>query len=188
MLHPFGSYCYDIDELVGGCRKMSTFMRVARKQAERNPDYFDPDKYFGDAFEAFVESLILQLGNHPTIQIKGYQPIVGTEDLGVDGYGYGPDGSIHTVQAKARGNTESLLTANRDHISNFYAHSNAKFGREYKVKYMTLFTTARDLGPVAREMYDNEMRVIGNNTLRKLVDNNEMFWVEFRDQLQLKHK
>ena len=54
----------------------------------------DPDKYFGDGFEAFVESLIAQQGLTKKIMIRDYTPVL-EDDLGVDGYGYGPDGEIH---------------------------------------------------------------------------------------------
>jgi len=182
MIHHFKHTCYDVDALLEGCRKMSTFMSRLRKQANSRPDYFDPDKYFGDGFEALVESLIAQQGLTKKIMIRDYTPIL-EDDLGVDGFGYGPDGEIHTVQAKARGNTESVLTANKDHISNFVAHSHSKFGGDSKVKYMTIFTTANDLHNVTREMYNDEVRVIGNNDLRKLLDNNDMFWTVFRESL-----
>lgn len=183
MKHHFKHICYDIDALLSGCSKMSTFMTRLRKQADSRPDYFDPDKYFGDGFEAFVESLIAQQGLTKKIMIRDYEPIM-EDDLGVDGFGYGPDGEIHTVQAKARGNTDSVLTANKDHISNFVAHSHSKFGGESKVKYMTVFTTAKDLHNVTHEMYNQEVRVIGWHELRKLVDNNDMFWSVFRDSLK----
>ncbi len=182
MIHHFKHTCYNVDELLEGCRKISTFMTRLRKQANSRPDYFDPDKYFGDGFEALVESLIAQQGLTKKIMIRDYTPIL-EDDLGVDGFGYGPDGEIHTVQAKARGNTESVLTANKDHISNFVAHSHSKFGGDSKVKYMTIFTTANDLHNVTREMYNDEVRVIGNNDLRKLLDNNDMFWAVFRESL-----
>ena len=183
MKHHFGRICYDIDFLFNGTDDISTFMRKLRKQAMTEPNFFDPDKYFGDGFEAFVESLIKQQGLTKKICIRDYTPVL-EDDLGVDGYGYGPDGEIHTVQAKARGNTESVLTANRDHISNFVAHSHAKFGGDSKVKHMTVFTTAKDLHNVTHEMYNNEVRVIGNGELKKLVDGNLMFWTVFRDHLK----
>ena len=182
MIHHFKHTCYNVDELLEGCRKISTFMTRLRKQANGRPDYFDPDKYFGDGFEALVESLISQQGLTKKIMIRDYTPIL-EDDLGVDGFGYGPDGEIHTVQAQARGNTQSVLTANKDHISNFVAHSHSKFGGDSKVKYMTIFTTANDLHNVTREMYNDEVRVIGNNELRKLLDNNDMFWTVFRESL-----
>lgn len=187
MLHHFQHTCYDIDYLFEGTNKLSTFMNRLRKQAESEPDYFDPDKYFGDGFEAFVESLITQFGSDKRVYISNYTPIQ-EDDLGVDGVGYGPNGEIHTVQCKARGNTESVLTANRDHISNFVAHSHSKFGGDSKVKFMTIITTADDLHHVTREMYNNEVRVLGNKELRKLVDKNDMFWKNFRNSLKFDKK
>ena len=183
MQHHFKRTCYNTDKLLEGCSKMATFMSRLRKQAEEFPDYFDPDKYYGDGFEAFVESLINQQGLTKKIMIRDYSPIE-EDDLGVDGYGYGPEGEIHTVQVKARGNTESVLTANRDHISNFVAHSHSKFGGDSKVKYMTIFTTAKDLHRVTQEMYNQEVRVIGFKDLKKLVDGNDMFWTTFRTALK----
>ena len=183
MQHHFKNICYDVDYLFNNTNKLSTFMNRLRNQAESQPDYFDPDKYFGDGFEALVESLIGQFSSDKRIYIRDYSPIM-EDDLGVDGYGYGPDGEIHTVQCKARGNTDSVLTANRDHISNFVAHSHSKFGGASKVKYMTIFTTATDLHHVTREMYNNEVRVVGNQELRKLIDKNDMFWKKFRDEIK----
>lgn len=181
--HRFVYTCYNLDELLEGCNKLSTFMTRLRKQANSRTDW-EADTYFGDGFEVFVESLINQLGCSKAIGIRDYEPVQ-EGDLGVDGFGYGPRGEIHTVQAKARSNTESVLTANKDHISNFVAHSHSKFGGETKVKYMTIFTTATDLHHVTREMYNDEVRVLGNMELRKLVDNNDMFWVTFREQMQI---
>lgn len=178
MQHSFKYTCYNKDYLLDGTKKLSTFMTKLKRQAQQNPDYFDPDKYFGDGFEALVEAIIVVLGKSHSIQIKDYTPIM-EDDLGVDGIGYGPNMEPHTVQCKARSNTESFLTANNDHISNFVAHSHSKFGGDTKVKYMTIFTTASDLHHVTKEMYNNEVRVIGNKEIRRLVDNNEMFWQEF---------
>ena len=117
--------------------------------------------------------------------IRDYQPVL-EDDLGVDGFGYGPNGEIHTVQCKARSNNTQLLTANNDHISNFVAHSHSKFGGDSKVKHMTIFTSASDLHHVAQEMYNNEVRVIGYKELRILIDKNDMFWTNFRNSLILR--
>ena len=183
--HRFAQICYNVDELLVGCNKLSTFMTRLRKQS-RSRIEFEADTYFGDGFEVFVESLISQLGNSKSIMIRDYEPVQ-EGDLGVDGYGYGPNGEIHTVQAKARSHTEGVLTANKDHISNFVAHSHSKFGGDSKVKYMTIFTTADDLHHVTREMYNDEVRVLGNMQLRKLVDKNDMFWATFREQMQISY-
>lgn len=182
MEHYFKHICYDIDQLTLGTKKLSQFMTRLRRQANSFPDWFDPDKYFGDGFEALIEVLIMEMGATPFIQIKGYSPIT-ESDMGVDGIGYGPNGEAHTVQVKARGNTESVLTANRDHISNFVAHSLTK----YNAQNMTLFTTAKGLHEkISDDMYMSKVNTIGYAALTKLIDNNLMFWDTFRDQL-IKH-
>ena len=183
MKHYFKNVCYDKNYLLDGTYKLSTFMNKLRKQSHQQPDYFDPDKYYGDGFEALVEGIIHLLGVSHQIQIKDYSPIL-EDDLGVDGVGYGKDMEIHTVQCKARSNSESVLTANNDHISNFIAHSHSKFGGEVKVKHMTIFTTASDLHHVAKEMYNNEVRVLGYKEIKRLIDNNKIFWQEFANLLK----
>jgi len=180
--HPFKDYCYNVDDLFGA-DKLSTFMNKLRKQSYLYPDDIDPDSYFGDGFEALIESLIWQQGRTKKIMIKNYVPVL-QDDMGVDGYGYTIDGEIATVQCKARSNSEKSLTANTDHISNFVAHSHSKFGGDSKVKHMVLFTTAKDLHrDVANDMYSGEVTVLGNQEIRILIDNNPMFWETFRDQL-----
>ena len=180
MKHHFKYICYDIDELTSGVTKLRTFMSRLRKQAVTDPDAWDPDTYFGLGFEAMVESLINQMGSSPYIQLKDYTPVT-KGDMGVDGVGYGPNGETHTVQVKARTNTDSTLTANRDHISNFVAHSLLKYGAET----MTIITTASGLHEViSQDMYQGKVRTIGFEDLRRLVDNNAMFWSQFRDDLK----
>ncbi len=183
MKHPFKQYCYDVDKLIVGVTKLSQFMKRLQSQAQTDPDSFEPNKYYGDGFEALIESLIRQFASDKRIYIRDYVPVI-DDDLGVDGYGYGPNGEIHTVQIKARSNPLGVLTANRDHISNFVAHSHSKFGGESKVKWMTIFTTAKDLHEVTREMYNNEVRVLGGSELSRLIDGNEMFWTRFREELK----
>lgn len=179
MEHHFKHICYDIDQLTSGTTKLSQFMIRLRRQADSLPDMHDPDKYFGDGFEALIEVLIGEMGSTPFIQIQGYSPI--TElDMGVDGIGYGPKGEAHTVQVKARSNTESVLTANKDHISNFVAHSLSK----YNAKNMTIFTTAKGLHEeIGKEMYMDKVNTIGYSALRTMIDGNVMFWTKFRDHL-----
>jgi hypothetical protein len=189
MKHHFAHTCYDIDALFvvpkkheGTAMHLKWFMANLERQSKEQPDMFEPNDYVGDGFEAFVESLLLQLGTHQCLQMKDYHPGNPGEDMGVDGYGYGKDGEVHTVQAKYRSNTMDLLTANKDHISNFVAHSLA----HYNAKHMTLITTADGLHNVISEsMYAGQVRTIGYQQLCQLVDANGMFWQDFRDMLKL---
>jgi len=184
--HSFKYDCYDVDYLLNDCLKLSTFMNRLRKQSYEEPNRFDPDVYFGNGFEALGEYFIRTHGLMKEVQIKDYVPVE-VSDFGVDGYGYTGSGEIATVQFKARSNSDSILTANRDHISNFVAHSHSKYGGDSKVKHMTLITNAQDLHhAVAESMYAGEVRVIGNRDLRGFLDNNPMFWPGLRDELKCK--
>lgn len=181
MKHNFKHYCYNKDELLDSCKKLSTFMSRLKKQSKcpHNSWQHEPESYYGSGFEALIEVLINSFGLMNSIQIKDYTPIL-EDDMGVDGFGYGPFGEIHTVQVKARSDVNSVLTANKDHISNFVAHSLAK----YNAQHMTIFTTAKGLHEgVSDNMYMNKVRTFGYNEIRLLIDNNEMFWQKFRDDL-----
>lgn len=187
--HHFAHTCYDIDALFvvpkkyeGKAMHLKWFMANLEKQATERYDYFDREAYVGDGFEAFVEALMLEFGTDRAIQMRSYQPGKPNEDMGVDGFGYGTDGEIHTVQAKYRSNTMNLLTANKDHISNFVAHSLS----HYNAKHMTLVTTAKGLHDViAESMYANKVFVLGYEQLCQFVDANGLFWQEFRDMLKM---
>ena len=60
--HRFRRICYDKDFLFNGTNTLSQFMTKLRKQSNNYPDHYEPDTYFGDGFEALVESLINQQG------------------------------------------------------------------------------------------------------------------------------
>lgn len=185
--HKFLHQCHDLRELLEGCNKMSTFCRRLNQQSELYPDRYDPQDYKGDGFELFVEALIKLSPVDNRIGIQYYQCING-QDIGVDGYGIGFDGKPATVQVKYRSNNTSLLTANEDHLSNFVSSSirSAKFGG-YGVDpetetNMLIITTADGLHFFTDvEMYGGQVRCIGFETLREMVDNNSAFWDNFRE-------
>jgi len=181
--HDFCKICYDIDLLFGGVYLMSQFMKNLHEQSEESPDMFTPNVYLGMGFECFIESLIGQFRTDKRITIENYS-IVKHNDQGVDGFGYGLGGEIHTVQCKARMNVNGWLTANEDHISNFVAHSKCHY--KSQPKHMTVFTTAQGVvTDTCINMYEDEINVINNDGLRSLVDNNQEFWTEFRNEMKI---
>ncbi len=54
--HRFAQICYNLDELLDGCNKLSTFMSRLRKQS-RSRIEFEADSYFGDGFEVLRDVL-----------------------------------------------------------------------------------------------------------------------------------
>jgi hypothetical protein len=185
--HPFIHQSHDLSGLVGNVRKVSTFMNRLEKQSVMFPDRYDPEKYKGDGFEFLVEVMIKLMGIHPQIGISDYKVVLGNEDFGVDGVGKGVRSQTVTVQVKYRGKTDSVLTANKDHLSNFVMRSQM----EYKVdvfpaheheKNMLIITTADSLHHFTKEqMYMNSVRCIGYKDLRKMLDNNLIFWEKLEE-------
>jgi hypothetical protein len=157
-------------------------MNHLEKQAKSDPDRFEYNDYVGYGFEALVECLILLSPVDNRINITGYKPIT-EDDWGVDGMGIGHNGKPHAVQCKYRSNSTEILTANKDHLSNFVAHALVR----YNAEHLTIFTTADKLHEaIAEEMYQGKVRVLGCQELRKLVDKNVPFWNEFRKALNRK--
>jgi hypothetical protein len=181
--HRFAKQCYSVNKLLDNTDKLSTFMRKLEAQATEEPDRWDRDTYVGDGFECLVEALIKLSPMDKRINIMNYQPQTGP-DYGIDGIGYGHDGQAHTVQMKYRSNTISVLTANKDHISNFVSQSAMKYNISKDYGHMTIFTTAKDLHEeINREMYNDKVRTIGYDDIRKLIDGNAAFWSQFRDAM-----
>jgi len=180
--HPFIHQAHDLGGLIGGCRKVSTFMSRLERQAKQFPDRYDPEKYKGDGFEFLAEAMIKLMGTHPAIGIAEYEVVLGDEDCGVDGVGKGVRTQTVTVQVKYRGKTDSVLTANKDHLSNFTSYSQMRyrvdvFPENKAEKNMVIFTTADSLHHFTKEkMFLDAVRCIGYKDLRKMLDNNLIFW------------
>jgi hypothetical protein len=183
MQHRFKNTCYDAHALLDGCLTLKKFMQRAITQSESRPEMWDPMTYRGDAFEALVEVLINCSPIDKRINIVNYRPWntkLDGDDMGVDGIGNSHNGRPHTIQGKLRSNVTELLTANKDHISNFVAKSLSM----YKEVDMTIFTTAKDLHHTVNEgMYHGQVRVLGFKEISKLIDKNESFWRIFRKEM-----
>lgn len=179
--HSFLLKCFDLNELLTGCNKISTFCSRLEKQSTLFPDRYDPNLYRGGGLELFTEALIKLSPTDNRIGIGQYKIITG-QDVGVDGSGIGVNGKPATVQVKYRGNSKSLLTANNDHLSNFVTASiiHEKVDVD-DYSNMLIITTAKGLHFFTdEEMYGHKVRCLGRNQLRELVDNNLLFWDNFR--------
>lgn len=183
--HPWALSVTGYDDLFKDCHKLSTFMtRVQKKALKEFTRQEDQWKFYGDAFEAFTEALFKMMGSHPELQIADYQTVDLGDDYGVDGIGRGWDGTVHTVQCKARSNSEKLLTPNSDKLANFVAHSDSRYGLAgQKVKHLTLVTNAKGMHYVGDLMFQDRVHVISNEVLRDLVDNNFLFWEQFHSAI-----
>ena len=136
----------------------------------------DRNKMIGNLFEIFAEQFIHILGSYPTIGITNYAPVKASDDNGVDGIGLGINGLPLAVQVKYRSNPMYELLA--DDVKQFGFVSLRKHNVDSHTKTnLVLFTSGKDLHWHTKEnVFDNAIRVINNNTISSLVDNNMCFW------------
>jgi hypothetical protein len=182
--HDFKFICYDVNELLDKVDTLSKFMNRLEKQSCKFPEKWSEENYKGKAFEFLINVLIHYSPIDKRINIVDYEPVL-KSDYGIDGVGKSHNGKIHTIQNKYRSNSTKILTANKDHISNFVAHSYTKYGTDID---MTIFTTAKDLlEKTNNNMYGGKVRVLGYNEVKKLIDGNLPFWILFKEELS-QHK
>jgi hypothetical protein len=184
--HNFKTKSHDLIGLFHGVNRFSTFMRNLERQAIIDPLRYDVQKYLGDGFEFFVEVF---LSLHPVdnrVGVYNYVPVQ-ENDNGVDGLGVNILNQPSVVQVKYRSNTQTLLTANIDHLSNLFSdgmlshnvvsdNANAKNYRHF------VFTTAEGLHFYTdQEMFKGKVRCFAYNDFRTLLDNNHVFWDKVRE-------
>ncbi len=183
LVHPFINRAHDILDLLKDVKKLSSFCNKLEKQSTLFPDRYKPEDYKGHGLELFTEALIKLSPIDNRVGIGNYVPIT-NNDIGVDGTGVSiVDGLPVTVQVKYRSNTETVLSANMDHLSNFVSGSLIHYGVKVDSdkKHMLIITTAKGLHHYTdEEMFANKVMCLGNEELRRLVDNNLLFWDNFR--------
>ena len=165
------------------CHKLNTFANRVSQQANLFPDRYPEINYKGDALEFLTELLIKLSPVDSRIGIKDYRPELKL-DTGVDGYGIGNDGLPATVQVKFR-SSDVELAANRDHLSNFVSTSLLRYKVPQDTKTnLLIVTNAKGLTYFTDdEMFLNQVRILGYDQLRGLLDNNHLFWDQVREQI-----
>lgn len=184
--HNFKTKSHNLTALFEGVNTLSRFMRRLEEQSLMDPIRYDSQKYLGDGFEFFIEVL---LALHPVdnrLGVSNYKPIQ-ENDNGVDGIGTNILLEPCVVQIKYRSNTQSLLTATADHLSNLFSDgmlthgvvSDALNPKNYR---HFVFTTADGLHFYTdQEMFKSKVRCVGYKELKGIIDNNMVFWDRVRE-------
>jgi hypothetical protein len=186
--HGFGYRAHDLKGLFDKTNKISSFMSKLEKQSEIDPLRYDSNKYKGDGFEFLVEILLKSHAYDNRLGITDYEPVQ-SSDNGVDGVGINLSGEKCVVQVKYRSNQNSLLTANKDHLSNMISDGMFKHGVSADTKKLSLITekktaplhyvitTATGLHHYTdNENFKGYVHCIGHDQLRSMLDNNLSFW------------
>ena len=181
--HNFKTKSHNLSGLFSGVTRFSTFMRRLEAQSALDPNRYDTQKYLGDGFEFFIELLLKLSPTDNRLGVYDYEPVQ-ENDNGVDGVGVNISLEKSVVQIKYRSDTRTLLTGNRDHLSNLFtdgmlAHNVVSDNDNKKNFRHYVFTTAKSLHFYTdQEMYKGKVKCIGYQDLRNLLDNNLKFWQE----------
>ena len=160
--------------------------------------------YLGDAFEFLCEMIIKMYGDHPLIQIdpKSYEVINLDEDKGVDGFGIGQNGKVHTIQCKFKSDPTKPLTCNVNSLNNFTWHSVQPvewggFGVDINYRSptsreetggklnMTIFHSCEEIHFISKGNWFQGIREIALRHIISFIDENDMFWNSFRESSKI---
>ena len=179
--HGFGLRAHDLVALFDKTNKVSTFMNKLEKQSILDTVRYDSNKYKGDGFEFLVEILLKSHAYDNRLGITNYETVE-SDDNGVDGVGFNLVGEKSVVQIKYRSNNKSVLTSNKDHLSNMISDGmikhkvvipddNTKCPRHYVI------TTATGLHHYTdNDNFKGFVHCIGYEQLRSMLDGNLSFW------------
>jgi hypothetical protein len=181
--HNFITKAHSLTNLFEGVTLMSQFKKRLEADAQKDPLRYDPYKYLGDGFEFFIEMF---LALHPVDNRTGVYDYNPTQenDNGVDGTGKNIRGEKCVVQVKYRSNTQSFLTATKDHLSNMFSDGMLTHGviadtQDPKNYRHFVFTTTTGLHFYTdQEMFKSKVRCFGFQEFRQMLDNNTAFWTK----------
>lgn len=189
--HYFKSTSHDLTGLFEETSKFSQFCSKLMRQSLIDTERYDKDKYVGDGMEFFVE---LFLNLHPCdnrVGVYNYSPNLG-KDTGIDGRGVNIIGEKSIVQIKFRSDVKTLLSSNKDHLSNLVSAGmleNVHYDMENPKNFRHfIFTNANGLHHYTdEETFGKKVKCFGYNQFKALIDNNMIFWANaLRISRQLK--
>lgn len=204
--HTFKTTAHNLKELFENTNKLSTFMNKLERQSISDPDRYSTNNYLGDGWEFLMEIFIKSRETDERIGITNYEIVKSVDDTGVDAIGINMSGDKCVIQHKYKANTQTLLTANLDHLSNMFSAAQTKYSvstikAEQKIlenfksdmsksaylkrvkkleksgKRHYIFTTADGLHYYTDgEMFSGDVVVFGFKQMRAMLDGNESFW------------
>jgi hypothetical protein len=174
------------------CYTMKDFMKNINKMAKEweKQEGYDPDKFKGDAFEFFIELLLMLHPNDSRVGIYDYAPNNRASDNGVDGLAKNFKREEAAIQIKYRTRTDKALSSNENNLANLVSSAMTDFDiimdrEDHKNYRHFIFTTADGLHWYTdNEVFKKRVKCFGLKQLKKLVDNNKPFWDSCREIIQ----
>ena len=186
LTHPFKDKLPDVEEFFGeGICSVNEFCAKTEVLSAKYINQIKPNLFKGGMLELLVEYIMKTMSHDNRIGIYDYEPVLGEEDVGVDGKGKGENGFPATVQVKFRQGHRSLEN-NKDHLSNFLASSVFDYDvRKEDNKNMLIITTAAETYEFTKEiMLKSKVRILDREALREMLDNRQEWWKRFHETVK----
>jgi|ETNvirnome_6_100_1030635.scaffolds.fasta_scaffold07767_3 hypothetical protein len=171
-----------LNGLFENCSAMKDFKRNINKLAKSWKKLgYDENKFKGDAFEHFIELLLMLHPNDSRLGLYDYKPNSPENDFGVDGTAKNFKGEECVIQIKFRSSSKRL-TVTDDRLTNLVSsgmiHHNVIIDTDDPKNYRHfVFTNAPGLSHYTdNQMLSSRVKCFGHNDMKKLVDNNKPFW------------
>jgi hypothetical protein len=191
-LHHFKHICVDKDAF-SGVKTIKDFIKVAQVQSPTQTYYSSPaedpmrgrNKYFGDALESFVESMLQTLGDHKSINCTNYRPL-DVDEFGNDGEGFfaRDNGSFGRQGVQIKNSSDSTHTYNSGN-SNIMAALGGCFADGYE-RLLFINTGAGISRSTLSRLTQRDSQLIiqlNRKDLEKLVDGNVVVWANWFNSL-----
>lgn len=175
--------CISLFDIVEGVKTIGDFVaRVEDLATNKFPnaayDEKEEDKlntFKGDMLEVLSEVFFHIFSSHPAVGISNYNPILLSEDYGVDAVGTNVNGDLCAVQVKYRNNPVALITY-EDMTKTYTAGKLSHRLSLEKNDTVFLFTTGEGITAPCEQVFGSLIRVINRRIIAGLIDNNQNFW------------
>jgi hypothetical protein len=191
-LHHFKHICFDKDAF-GNVRTIKDFINVAQIQSPNQIYYSNPpddpnrgrNKYFGDALESLVESMLQTLGNHKSINCTNYRPL-DVDEFGNDGEGFftRDNGSFGRQGVQIKNSSDPNHTYNASN-SNIMSALGGCFADGYERLLFINTGAGISRSTLSRLTHRDSQLIVQLNRkdLEKLVDDNVIVWTNWFNSL-----
>lgn len=191
-LHHFKHICVNSHEF-NDVRSIKNFIKISSQQAERQSWYHSPpddpmrgrNKYFGDALESFVESMLQDLGDHKSINCTNYRPL-DVDEFGNDGEGWftRDNGSLGRQGIQVKNASDARHTYNATN-SNIMSALGGCMADGYERLLFINTGAGISRSTLARLTQRDPQLIVQLNRkdLEKLVDGNTIVWTNWFNSL-----
>ena len=179
--HHFVYQCEEWETLLK-CRTLNQLRKsIVTLGQKQDPDFYDPLKYMGDAWETICEFYLKYFEGDSTTHYSYDYRVNDGVDKGIDGFATSTlDGALVTVQCKFAADPKKLL-GNDANLGNHLTDSGSHSDWVDDNRHAILFTSGGGVSP--RHAYHGRTIVLDAKTISRRIDGNLAFWTRLRESV-----